>query len=763
MTRARLNRFLERISQYFMPDGATYSANLDPRATRLHYLRMVSSIAIASVLVFAPSMLVAGVPPDRRLLFLAAVVVAAFVISASLLGARRDSNLALVAAAGDAFVIAGLGLLIGDYYHQIGLLFALVVVGQTSIHGMRAGLVMVLSGTILIPLAITSQAGVNPTDPLFAFIYLLGMATVIQSRDRLRSRDLAAIHSSENRYRELVERVPAVVYSAELGAEGSWRYVSPRVEAWLGFPATDWTDNPGFWLSRVHPEDRELVSATDEETGAGDPGRPTVLEYRILDREGRSHWVRDEATVIMPSDATIAHWSGFLVDITDRRALEEQLEHQAFHDPLTGLANRALFANRVEHALARSVRLRTPLAVLFLDLDEFKTVNDGIGHDAGDELLVAVGKVLQECLRPVDTVARLGGDEFAILLEDLADAGAAARVADRILAAISSPFIVHGRSVGIGVSIGIAIPAGRNEDTRGILRNADSAMYAAKRRGKNRHETFAPAMHAAVAQQLELTGEIRQGIERGEFLVHYQPSVWLRDGSIAGFEALVRWQHPRRGLVLPASFIPNAEETGQIIALGKFVIENACRQARAWQDLRPSTPLAMSINVSARQFRDESLVPSVATALAATGLDPSSLIVEITESVVMEDSEAALNRLLQLKALGVRLAIDDFGTGYSSLSYLRDLPVDVLKIDKSFVDGIAAGGQGLELVRVIVRMAKTLHLETIAEGVEHPAQAAALARMGCEQAQGYLFNRPVVPEEATQLLVSGRRLEARAG
>ncbi len=761
--RALLSMLPERVAQSIMPAGTTLDSIVDARVTRRLYLRLVAAITIAAALVFAPSMLVAGVPPDRQLLFLGGVVMATLIVSASLFGARRDSKLALVTAAIDALVVGGLGLLIGGYYHYIGLLFALVVVGHSSIHGLRAGLVMVLCGTVLVPLALASTDGVNPADPLFVFIFLVGMTAVTLSLDRLRARDMTAIHASETRYRELVERVPAVVYTADLGVEGAWRYVSPRVEAWLGFAASDWTQVPGFWLSRVHPDDRELVVADEVETSAGPPGRTSLIEYRMIDRGGQTRWVRDEATVIAPEDGSPAHWSGFLVDITERKVLEDQLEHQAFHDPLTGLANRALFANRVEHALARSKRNRESLAVLFLDLDEFKTVNDGIGHDAGDELLVAIGQALQDCLRPMDTVARLGGDEFAILLEDLPSADAAAMVADRILEALSSPFVVHGRGVEIGSSIGIAVPTGRNEDTREMLRNADSAMYAAKQHGKGRHETYVPAMHAAAVRHLELTGEIRRGLERGQFLVHYQPTVRLGDGSISGFEALVRWHHPRLGLVPPGVFIRTAEETGQIIAIGRFVIDQACRQARAWQDLYPAMALAMSVNVSARQFRDESLVPSVAQALAVTSLDPSALILEITESVVMEDSEASLNRLLELRALGVRLAIDDFGTGYSSLSYLRRLPVDVLKIDKAFVDGITGGGQGLELARVIVRMAKTLNLETIAEGVEEPSQAAALRRMGCEQAQGFHFARPMVAEEASKLLLGGQRLEARAG
>jgi len=745
-----------RSERFFVPAAARPDGIIDEPATRQRYLRMVCAIAGASVIVFAPSMPVAGVPVDRWPVFLLAVVVAAIVISASLLATRSHGRSALLAAAANAAVIAGLAVLIGDYYHQIALLFALVVVGHASIHGFRVALVMVLCGTLLVPFVIVTGRAANLTDPIYAFIYLLGMTAVIWTRDRLQARASEAIQASEAKYRTLVEWVPAVVYAADFGKEGAWRYVSPRVEQLLGYEASEWTANPAFWWSRVHPEDRERVLAEETESATNPPGHRSVIEYRMVDAEGRTHWVRDEATVVAPHGDSPACWSGFLVDITDRMALEAQLQHQAFHDPLTGLANRALFADRVEHAVARSSRRRESVAVLFLDLDDFKMVNDGLGHDAGDELLVAVAEVLQQALRSMDTAARLGGDEFAILLEDLPSDDAATEVADRVLEALAHPFHVHGREVVIGASIGIAVSTRRTADAREILRNADSAMYAAKRRGKGCHQTYVPAMHAAAVRRLEVMAEIRQALERRELTVCYQPTVRLQDGSIAGFEALVRWRHPRHGLVLPGEFIPAAEETGQIIAIGSFVLDEACRQARAWSDRGlGGHALPISVNVSARQFRDPSLGPTVAAALSGAGLSASSLILEITESVVMEDSEASLQRLGELKALGVRLAIDDFGTGYSSLSYLRNLPVDIIKIDKSFIDGIAAGGDAFALARVIVRMGQTLNLETVAEGVETPSQAAALRRMGCRHAQGFYFARPMIAEDVTELLSGG--------
>jgi diguanylate cyclase (GGDEF)-like protein len=525
------------------------------------------------------------------------------------------------------------------------------------------------------------------------------------------------------------------------------------VEELLGVPAEAWTSDAGFWWSRVHPDDRERVLAEEEESWANPVGRRTKVEYRMIGRDGEIRWVSDEAAVFSPADGSPPHWSGFLTDITEGKALREQLQHQAFHDPLTGLANRALFVDRVEHALARSDRRRDSLAVLFLDLDDFKTVNDGMGHDAGDALLIAVAETIRACLRPMDTASRLGGDEFAILIEDLADVADAADVAQRIREAVAQPFQVQGREIYTNASVGIAQPVSSRDRAATLLRNADSAMYAAKRNGKGRCEMYAPLMHAEAVQRLELNAEIRSGLALGEFIVHYQPTVRLVDGSISGFEALVRWNHPQRGLVSPVEFIPTAEETGQIVELGRMVLTEACRQARAWNAAYPRVPgLTMSVNVSPRQFRDPSLGRIVQAALAAADLDPTHLIIEITESVLMEDSEANLERLHELKALGIGLAIDDFGTGYSSLSYLRRLPVDILKVDKSFIDGIADSTDALALASAIFRMGKTLRLSTVAEGVEHASQAANLLGIGCDVAQGFHYARPMAAREMGDFL-----------
>jgi len=569
-----------------------------------------------------------------------------------------------------------------------------------------------------------------------------------------------ALRASEARYRELLEHVPTVVYVSDFGPDGAWRYVSPRVEELLGFTAQEWTRDRGLWWSRLHPDDRDRVQAEELESWMIPSSERSVVEYRMLTRDGRVRWVRDEATVVRDGGGSPAYWSGFLTDITDQKSLEEQLQHQAFHDPLTGLANRAVFIDRVEHALSRSRRGPARLAILFLDLDNFKTINDGMGHAAGDALLVAVGARLLTCLRPGDTAARLGGDEFAILLEETADDDAPRRVAERIHEALARPVTIQGREIVIGTSIGITTSTARGEGAAELLRNADAAMYVAKRTGTNRTQVFEPTMHAAAVRRLELNVDMRRATELEEFTVHYQPVVRLDDGSVVGLEALIRWNHPTRGLVGPNEFITLAEETGLIVAIGRMVLERACRELRTWQDAVPGgAALTVSVNVSARQLQDGSFVASVADALDAASLDPSSLILEITESVVMADADAAVDRLGELKALGVRLAIDDFGTGYSSLGYLRRLPVDTLKVDRSLIAGVDDDRDALSLAEMVLRLGRTFRLQTIAEGVERESQARALRGVGFELAQGYRYSRPIPPEAVVGILRGTQRPE----
>ncbi len=440
-------------------------------------------------------------------------------------------------------------------------------------------------------------------------------------------------------------------------------------------------------------------------------------------------------------------------DITVRKSLENQLTHQALHDSLTKLANRALFHNRVEHALARISRNHEPIAVLFLDLDNFKRVNDTLGHEAGDTLLVSVAERLVTGLRPSDTVARLGGDEFAVLIESMAHIDEITMVAERLNDVLRESFLIDGKELFIHTSIGIAVSGTGNEKTEELLRNADVAMYKAKSQGKDQYVFFENRMHEDLVEKIEFEADLRRAIEGKEFILHYQPIINLALERIIGMEALVRWNHPQHGLIPPFKFIPIAEETGLIIPLGQWVLEEACRQARRWQiEYDDRQQLSITVNLSTKQVQEENLIGMVAFALAESDLPAHNLILEITEGTMLHDTEATIRKLTELKELGVRLAIDDFGTGYSSLSYLQRFPVDVLKIDKSFVDKISQSREGAAVARAIITMSDTLHLKTIAEGIETDEQNVALQNLGCEFGQGYHFAKPLTKDAMSEYL-----------
>ncbi|MEY2569561.1 MAG: hypothetical protein QOE35_4090 [Actinomycetota bacterium] len=428
----------------------------------------------------------------------------------------------------------------------------------------------------------------------------------------------------------------------------------------------------------------------------------------------------------------------------ERQAFEEQLHHQAFHDSLTGLPNRALFVDRLQHALSRLTRDGRSVAVLFLDVDRFKMINDSLGHDQGDALLVEVAGRLTSCLRPSDTLARYGGDEFTILLEDHeGDAGAGAvAVADRILEMLKLPFTLDGREVFAGASIGIAFSPSISGDDADPLREADLAMYRAKDRGRGRWEIFDPEMNVYARGRLDSETELAQAVERREFVLHYQPVVSLADGRVTGVEALVRWIHPRRGVVSPGDFIPLAEETGTIVALGRWVLEEACRQGMAWER-EGLPPLELHVNLSAVQFQRDDLLQTVAGVLDATGLPAHRLTLEITESVVMHDVDAAIAAMTRLRELGIRLSLDDFGQGYSSLGYLKQFPLDIVKIDRSFVDGLVGSPEDQAIVRSVVMLAREMHMTVTAEGIETAAQLDAVRALGCDDAQGYYLSAPL--------------------
>ncbi len=426
--------------------------------------------------------------------------------------------------------------------------------------------------------------------------------------------------------------------------------------------------------------------------------------------------------------------------LTTERELEEQLRHQAFHDPLTGLANRARFMDRLDHALARIRSSESVAFVLFLDLDNFKTINDTMGHAAGDRTICEVGQRISSCLRSGDTAARLGGDEFAVLLEDAADIDAAARTAHRLIEVVRAPIESDGREIVISASIGIAV-GDASAIADDVVRNADIAMYVAKNRGKGRYEVYEAGMHARLAEHLSLLTDLRHAVRRNEMVVHYQPTVSLESRTAIGAEALIRWNHPTRGLLSPAEFIALAEESGEILQIGRYVLTQACQQARVWQDRYPERHLEINVNVSAKQIQDPGFVDTVRDCLADTGLEPTRLVLEITEIAMLQDPERTLEVLSDLRELGLRIALDDFGTGYSSLSYLRRFPIDVLKIDKSFVDDIDSHDRQELLAKAVIELGQSLHLQVVAEGIERNDQLNRLRALDCQLGQGFLFSK----------------------
>ncbi|MCC7368948.1 MAG: EAL domain-containing protein [Chloroflexi bacterium] len=572
---------------------------------------------------------------------------------------------------------------------------------------------------------------------------------VVAVRENERLLTAQAERRSEARFSSLVQHATDVV--TVIDEVGKVTYQTPSILRVFGH-APEMVLNTSF-MQYVHPDDRErgwtLLEIARRQTGG-----ETVIEWRIRHRDGR--WRHVETMVAnLLHDPDVAGLVLTSRDDTERRTLADQLRHQAFHDTLTGLANRALLEDRLEHALVRATRVGHPLAILFLDLDNFKTVNDSLGHGVGDQVLVAVSQRIRRVVRESDTSARFGGDEFVVLIENVCSMDELILVAERLLAACRTPFNVQGRETVIGCSIGIAVSEGGIETADELLRNADVAMFIGKEKGRGRYEIFEADMHSRIVERMELESDLRQAIERDEFVVHYQPIFSLETNRITGLEALVRWEHPQRGLIAPGAFIPRAEETGLIVPLGYRVLRQACRDARVWQDRFPTEPpLTVTVNLSVRQVDHPSCIDEVRAALAETGLPPNSLVLEITESFMIQDPEAAIVRLSHLKDLGVRLALDDFGTGFSSLSYLQRLPVDVLKVDKSFIDGMSTSSQGASLVQAILGLGDSLRLRTVAEGIEHADQLEQLRALRCGFGQGYFLSRPRDHEAIDALLTA---------
>jgi diguanylate cyclase (GGDEF)-like protein/PAS domain S-box-containing protein len=716
-------------------------------------------------------------------------------------------------------------------------------------------------------LRLVEELGRGVYDESGGVVALEGLIYDVTEHKRVEVR----LREAENRYRTLVEQIPAVTYVDRADGSDESLYTSPQIEKMLGYSPNEWRDNR-LWPERIHPDDKERVLAADERFESG--AEPFSEEYRLIAKDGSVVWVREEAVLVRGEVGEPLYYQGVIVDITERkeaeerlktseaelralfaamddvvfeidaqgrilklaptnrllryrtpeemigrtlrdvlpartakellshirgsaetgetvkveyslfiegaeswfegtvtplsgesvvfisrditerRALEERLAHQALHDPLTNLPNRTLLIDRLRQALARTKRRQQSLAVMFMDLDNFKVINDSLGHKTGDRLLVAVTKRIRAALRPEDTVARLGGDEFVFLLEE-ADLDGASHVAERIAEAMQEPFSISGRQLFVTASIGIALGGGSGKHAADLLRDADLAMYRAKHSGKARFAIFEETMNVRALERLELEHELRRAVERGEFVVYYHPKVSLGTGKIVGFEALARWEHPEHGLLLPEQFIPVAEETGLIVPIGEAVSEEACRQAKEWHELRPSDAPAVCVNLSARQFREPGLTKSVARILGETGLEPRSLFVEVTESTAMRDAQATTVALEELQTLGVRAILDDFGTGYSSLSYLERFPVEYIEIDHSFVGGLDEYPGAEMLVSAMTSLAHALGLKVIAEGVETQEQLERLRSMRCNLAQGHLFSEPLTAEAAADLLMAG--------
>jgi diguanylate cyclase (GGDEF)-like protein/PAS domain S-box-containing protein len=604
----------------------------------------------------------------------------------------------------------------------------------------RLLLVIAAHGTV--PPELDEPVGILTTQAALA-------ADGVVQRDELHTK------RSEARFQQLVRHANDAIVI--LDTERCIRYQTPSVVRVLGFLPVD-IDGAAI-DTLAHPEQRDHFVRFLGQLLHGPAGMTRIIDVRLI----RADDSLMDAEVVGANLVDNPDVRGVVLtirDVTKRRTLEDQLRHQAFHDALTGLPNRALFTDRVEHALERTRRaeVHSP-AVLFIDLDDFKTVNDSMGHGAGDELLCVVGERLRRCLREGDTPARLGGDEFAVLLEDVDDATTIDDVAERVLAGVHEPIRIGPTELHVRASIGIATRTDTDTSTAELLRNADLAMYTAKANGKGCIERYEPSMHHRALDRMAITAELERAIEDGRLEVAYQPIVNIGTGEVLGFEALARWTHPTRGPITPHEFVPIAEETGAILRLGHHVLVTACRQLGDW---RASSEVArgwrMSVNLSARQLLADDLVDTVRLATEAGGILPTDLTLELTETVLLSDSERVLDRLQQLKALGVSIAIDDFGTGYSSLSYLQRVPFDAIKIDRAFVAALQLEDPSATLVRTIMDLAHTLDVDAIAEGIEQPIEVEALAQLGCEHGQGFFFGVPADGET-----ISARMGLVRAG
>jgi diguanylate cyclase (GGDEF)-like protein/PAS domain S-box-containing protein len=592
----------------------------------------------------------------------------------------------------------------------------------------------------------------------------LSLGEVQEDGDRLFAaiiRDITERKRSEEALRQLSRQNEMVLNSAGEGIfgldlQGKTTFINPAAARMTGWDIDELSGQRLHdFLHHSKPDGTPYPSEECPIYAVFKTGATLSRDNEVFWRKDGTHFpVEYVSTPIVEGDKILGAVVTFK-DITERKALEKKLQYQAFHDPLTDLPNRALFMDRLGHALARAGQQASEVAVLFTDLDNFKVINDSLGHKAGDQLLVAVAQRLKACLRPVDTVARLGGDEFTLLLEGVTGVSDAARVAEQIAQELRAPFALEAQEVFATTSTGIAVSSSAQGQPTDLLRHADLAMYRAKSKGKACYEVFEPNMSTDALERLELETDLRRALGREEFRVYYQPEILLESGDIVGMEALVRWEHPEHGLLLPQEFLPIAEESNLIMPIGQWVLREACKQLRTWQEQYPNiAPLVMSVNLSTREFFQPSLIAEI---LRETGVDPRTLQLEITEGAVAYDNaQNANNTLWNLKTLGVQLAIDDFGMGYSSLSYLKRFPVDLLKIDRSFVRELGKDLKDTKIVAAIIHLARALDLKVIAEGVETAEQVEQLRKMECDMVQGSYFSKPLPSGAVSDLLQQQR-------
>jgi diguanylate cyclase (GGDEF)-like protein/PAS domain S-box-containing protein len=598
----------------------------------------------------------------------------------------------------------------------------------------------------------TAQAKVLAAlaDAAMAHIELGQKTRELDRAKQERDRALESVKASEERYALVVRSANDGLWDWNL--ETNEMHFCSRWKAILGYNEDEISGRPDEWFSRVHPDDIEAVQAelTSHLMGLSPHFQK---EHRVRDQRGDYRWLLSRGLAVWDSNRHVYRMSGSITDVTDQKENERQLLHNAFHDVLTALPNRALFMDRLKRSVSSAKNRDDYLfAVLFLDVDRFKVVNDSLGHQIGDQLLVAMARRLEGCLRPGDMVARLGGDEFAIIVDHIKHVSDATQAAERIQEELASPFTLSGHEVFAAASIGIALNLTPTDLPEDILSNADTAMYRAKDRGRACYELFETGMHERAVELMRLETDLRRALGRNEFRLHYQPIISLETWRISGFEALLRWEHPEHGIISPLTFIPLAEETGLIIPIGQWVLREACRQVRVWQDQFPSDPpLSVSVNLSGKQFLQADLIERIEEILAETELQASSLEMEITESAIIENIDSATLMLRQLKTLGIRVSLDDFGTGYSSLSYLHRFPIDTIKIDRSFVSRMNSP-KNSEIVSTIVTLAGNLGLRVIAEGVETREQIIQLTGLNCDLVQGYLLSKPIDGEAMRDLI-----------